>query len=137
MVKVDRVKVRTKRAGKRKMVFHGKMLHSSESVNIVNSLPSLSVNNESFVNNKTDIFDTSSSSFHKVEPVVSSTPQQYTRIKNKDVTGYRIIYCSILSNVISVLSCPTCFETTFAINENKSKKQGLACELSISCSKCK
>ena len=124
MVKEDRVKVRTKRAGKRQKICNGKVLRGNEIVNVGNP-PSLSVNIESFINNQTDTFDTSSSSFHMVEALFNSIPK-YANIKNKD-----------LSDAISVLSCPTCFQTTLAIIENKSKKRELACELSIFCSKCK
>ncbi|XP_065650235.1 uncharacterized protein LOC136078392 [Hydra vulgaris] len=136
LFKADRIKVRTKRAGKRKKIFNRKVLRSSVSVNNVN-FPSLSVNIELPVNSQTDIFDTPSSSLRKVEAVISSTSKNYTITKNKVLTGYIIIDCSILSDVISVMSCSTYFQTTLAIIENKSKKQGLACELSIICLKCK
>ena len=82
------------------------------------------------MDNQIDIFDKWSSSFHKVKALFNSTPK-YAHIKNKAVTGYRIIDCSILSDAISVLSCPTCFQTTLAIIENNSKKRGLVCEFSI------
>ena len=50
MVKIDRVKARTKRAGKREKIFNEKVQRGSEIVNIVNH-HSLNVNIESFVDN--------------------------------------------------------------------------------------
>ena len=47
MVKVDRVKARTKRAVKRKRIFNGKVLRGSEILNNLNHL--LNDNIESFV----------------------------------------------------------------------------------------
>ena len=101
IVKIDRVKEQNEKE-KRKKFFNGKVSRVSEIVNIVNP-PSLSVNIEYSVNNF--------SSFHKVEALFSSTPQKYAHINNKDVTGYKIIDCSILSDVVSVLCCRTCFQT--------------------------
>nr|XP_047137518.1 uncharacterized protein LOC124814020 [Hydra vulgaris] len=116
MVKADRIKVRTKRAGKRKKIFNRKVISSSVSVDNVN-FPSLSINIESPVNSQTDFFDTPSSYLRKVEAA-----QLHKKIP-------------LLKT--NVLSCPTCLQTTLAIIENKSKKQELACELSIICLKCK
>ena len=135
MVKVDRVKARTKRAVKRKRIFNRKVLRGSEILNNLNHL--LNDNIESFVDKQKDIFKTSTSSFRELQPILNLTPQKNAYVQNKDVIGYRIIDCSILSDAVSVLSCPTCFQTTLAITENISKKRGLACELSIFCSKCK
>ena len=135
MVKVDRVKARTKRAVKRKRIFNGKVLRGSDILNNLNHL--LNDNIESFVDKQKDIFKTSTSSFRELQPILNLTPQKNAYVQNKDVIGYRIIDCSIFSDAVSVLSCPTCFQTTLAITENISKKRGLACELSIFCSKCK
>ena len=67
MVKVDKVKARTKRAVKRKRIFNGKVLRGSEILNNLNYL--LNDNIESFVDKQKDIFKTSTSSFRELQPI--------------------------------------------------------------------
>lgn len=72
-----------------------------------------------------------SSSSKKVQSKTIATP-----IKNKSLTGYRIIDLEILADVFNVMVCPSCEENCLSFTENAIRKMGLSDSLRLKCSKC-
>ena len=56
-------------------------------------------------------------------------------MKEKKLSGYRIIDMKILSNVFSMLLCPICQCETLVLHEDSSKKHGLCSSLYLKCMK--
>ena len=143
MTKVCRIKSRTINKKKRRG-FLGKKFNRFDKENIemeLNDNPAVtiltdsntttvdnnSVNNESGLN----LFSISAS-VKKVKPIESS--RAFTRMK---IYGYRIIDCSILSDIFFGLACPQCGEcSSLSLSEKMQDKKGLASKLLIKCFNC-
>ena len=67
----------------------------------------------------------------------SSTDGAPSPCTSTEVSGYRLIDMSILSNVFQILCCPECHGTNcLLLNEVNEKKKGLARYVQLSCSIC-
>ena len=75
----------------------------------------------------------------KVLPV-KKTPvsvQKIKTVKRRKICkneGFRLVDIGILEDMVSSLACPECFENDLYLEEDHSKKKGLAVHISIKCS---
>ena len=68
----------------------------------------------------------------KIVDIEASTPKN----SQEKISGYRIVDTEILATVFNNTLCPECVNPTLNLGEHKSRKQGMASMLFITCSRC-
>ena len=158
MGKVDRVKKRTKRYGKRKFYGNQHTIKNDDKTDRVFSVdenlqtPASSVNNndvitvaESDVSLNVEVADNvvevklplpctpkKTVSQNKVQHIATDTPKQ----SDPNITGYRIMDVEILSDIFCELNCPSCNTNKLKLHERLNQKKGLASLLVLNCNEC-
>ena len=158
MGKVDRVKKRTKRYGKRKFYGNQHTIKNDDKTDRVSSVdenlqtPASSVNNndvitvaESDVSLNVEVADNvvevklplpctpkKTVSQNKVQHIATDTPKQ----SDPNITGYRIMDVEILSDIFCELNCPSCNTNKLKLHERLNQKKGLASLLVLNCNEC-
>ena len=131
MEKGDRVKTRTVYRKKRRGFMGNKANHAERQCAETNdpSDPSIAANNTSTpVRTKCNQTISASKLVH--------IPDVNTPTKSEEISGSRIVDCSMLENLFTLLHCPNCNMATVRLSEDHSKRQGLASLLVVTCSKC-
>ena len=80
----------------------------------------------------------SSASHKKLNSVPSFVEKQpeTPQVANGYVTGFRLVDLEILSNIVSLLPCPECHQSTITLMENNQNRHGFASQLKVFCENC-